>query len=132
MTKVLAASYRAALLDNGVDLISGNVKLYGMTASYTYSAAHDFLNDVTNIVYTSSNLTTKTAVDGAFDSDSASASPAGGSTITQFWLALDSGVTSTSPLVYYFDEDAAAAAISIATDGTAKTVDPGASGWFRV
>jgi len=133
MTKALAASYRAALLDNGVDLITGNVKVCALSASYVYSTAHDFHNDLTNIIATSGNLASKTAVAGVFDSaDISCGSPAGGSTITQFWLWRDSGVSATSELVYYFNEDSAAAAISIATDGTDKTVVVNASGWFKV
>lgn len=133
MTKALAATYRAALLDNGVDLISGDVKVCGMSASYTYSAAHDFHADLTNIIVTSGNLASKTATGGVFDSaDILLGSPAGGSTITQFWVWRDSGVSATSELVYYFDEDSTGAAISIATDGTAKTLIVNASGWFKV
>jgi hypothetical protein len=133
MTKALAASYRAALLDNGVDLVSGNVKICGMSASYTYSTAHDFLDDVTNIIATSGNLASKTNTGGVFDSaDISLGSPAGGSTITQFWVYRDSGSSATSELVYYFNEDSTGAAISLATDGTEKTVTVNASGWFKV
>lgn len=132
MTKSLAPSYRAALLDNGVDLISGNVKIATMSATYAYSAAHDFHNDLTNIVATTGNLTGKAVLaTGAFDFDDPSlGSPAGGSTITQCYLYLDTGVSSTSPLVYYWNEDAAAAAISLATDGTEKFIFIPATGLF--
>lgn len=133
MTKALALSYRAALLDNGVDLISGNVKIAAMSSSYTYSTAHDFHSDLTNIITTSGNLATKTAVDGYFDFDNISVgSPAGGSTITQFYLFLDTGTSATSPLVYYWNEDASAAAISIATNAEAITVVVPTGGLFRV
>lgn len=133
MTKAIAASYRALLLDNGVDLISGNVKISGLSASYTYSAAHNFHDDLTNIVTTSGNLAGKTATDGYFDfTDVSVGSPAGGSTITQFWLWRDSGVSATSELVYYWNEDASAAAISIATNGEAITVVVPTGGLFRV
>jgi predicted HAD superfamily phosphohydrolase len=128
MTKALAASYRAALLDNGVDLITGDVKIVALDNTYTYNAAHDFLDDIGggSIVATSGNL-------ASFDSaDISIGSPAPGDTITQFWLYRDSGSAATSELIYYFNEDASAAAISLATDGTAKTVVVNASGWFKV
>lgn len=133
MTKALATAYRAALLDNGVDLISGNVKIAALSASYVYSAAHDFHSDLSNIVTTSGNLASKTATDGYFDfADISVGSPAGGSTITQFWLYRDSGTSATSELVYYWNEDASAAAISIATNGEAITVVVPSGGLFRV
>jgi hypothetical protein len=135
MTKALAASYRAALLDNGVDIITGDVKIVALDNTYTYNAAHDFLDDIGggSIVATSGNLASKTATGGTFDSaDISIGSPAPGDTITQFWLYRDSGSAATSELIYYFNEDASAAAISLATDGTAKTVVVNASGWFKV
>jgi hypothetical protein len=133
VTKALAASYRAALLDNGVDLVSGNVKVCALSASYVYSTAHDFHADLTNIIATSGNLASKTNTAGVFDSaDISLGSPAGGSTITQIWLWRDSGVSGTSELVYYFDEDSAGSPLSIATDGTEKIITVNASGWFKV
>lgn len=135
MTKALAASYRAALLDNGVDLISGNVKVVALDSSYVYDAAHNFLDDIGGgaIIATSGNLSGKTATDGYFDATDVSlGSPTAGDTITQFWLYRDSGSAATSELVYYWNEDAAAAAISIATNGEDITILVNASGFFRV
>jgi len=139
MAKAFAPSFSAALLDftSGYDLISGNVKIAAMSASYTYSAAHNFHDDLTNIITTSANLTGKDATDGyfSFDSPFSLGSPAGGSTITQCWLYIDSGSSATSPLVYYWDEDATTTPLSIATDGTAvNLVVPAGppAGLFRV
>ncbi len=133
MTKAFAPSYKAAILDNGIDLISGNVKVCALSASYTYSSAHDFHNDLTNIIATSGNLASKTNTAGVFDSaDISLGSPAGGSTITQVWLWRDSGSSATSELVYYFNEDSSGSPLSIATDGTEKIITVNASGWFKV
>lgn len=133
MTKAFAPTYSAALLDNGYDLISGNVKIAAMSSSYVYSSAHDFHNDLTNIVTTSGNLAAKTNTAGWFDFDDLSlGSPAGGSTITQCWVFLDTGTSATSPLVYYFDETASGSAISIATDGTAVNLIVPSGGLFKV
>lgn len=133
MTKITVATYRAALLDNGYDLISGNVKIAAMSSSYTYSAAHDFHSDLTNIITTSGNLASKTNTDGWFDfADISLGSPAGGSTITQCAVFLDTGTSATSPLVYYFNETFSGGAISIATDGTAITFVVPSGGLFRV
>lgn len=134
MTKALAPTYAASLLTSAApDLSSVNLKVVGCSASYAYSSAHDFLNDVTNIVQTSGNLASKTTTGGVFDAaDLVLGSPAGGSTITQFWLYYDTGTSSTSPLIYYWNEDAAGSPISVATDGTAITIVWSASGIFAV
>lgn len=132
MTKALAPSYLVLRATTGLNLSSSNLKIAGMSASYTYSTAHDFLNDVTNIIATSGNLASKTTTAGVLDSaDVSMGSPAGGSTITQFWLYYDSGSSATSSLIYYWDEDASAAPISIATNGEAITVVVNSSGYFR-
>jgi hypothetical protein len=133
VTKQFYPSYKAALLDNGVDLISGNVKVCALSSTYVFSSAHDFHDDLSGIIATSGNLATKTGVAGVFDSANISlGSPAGGSTITQIVLWRDSGTSATSELVYHFDEDSAGNPLSIATDGTEKTISVNASGWFRV
>lgn len=134
MTKALATAYLEKRATTGLNLSTLNLKLVALDATYTYSAAHDFLDDISGgaIVATSGNLGSKTTTAGVFDSaDVSLGSPAAGSTITQFWLYRDTGTSSTSELIYYFNEDSAASAISIATDGTEKTVTVNASGWFR-
>lgn len=134
MTKTTPNSYRQSLLDSSCpNLSSVNLKIAAMSSIYTYSTAHDFLNDVTNIVTTSGNLASKTITNGSFDAaDISVGSPAGGSTITQFWLYYDTGTSSTSPLLYYWNEDSAGSAIAIATNGEAITVSVHASGFFKV
>ena len=136
MTKALSRAYAQTLLDSSApNLSSSNLKIVAVDATYTYSAAHDFLDDVTGgaIVATSGNLASKTITNGTFDSANVSmGSPAAGDTITQFWLYYDSGSGATSVLIYYWNEDAAAAAISIATDGAEITVNVHASGYFAI
>lgn len=133
MTKALAASYRTLLLTTGINLSSVNLKICAMSSSYVYSAAHNFLDDVSNIITTSGNLASKTTTDGYLDfADISVGSPAGGSTITQFWLYRDTGTAATSDLIYYWNEDAAAGAISISTNGEAVTVVVPTGGLFRV
>ena len=134
MTKALASAYREDLLDSSApNLSSVNLKVAGMSSSYVYSAAHDFLNDVTNIITTSGNLAGKTITGGTLDAtDLAAGSPAAGSTITQFWLYHDTGVSSTSQLIYYWNEDSAGSAIAIATTGDSITIVWNASGIFTV
>lgn len=137
MTKALAASYCQTLLDSSApNLSSVNLKIVALDSDYTYSAAHNFLDDIPGgaIIATSGNLGAKTITGGVFDNtaDVSVGSPAGGSTITQFWLYYDSGSAATSALIYFWDEDASGSPISIATNAEAVTVAIHASGFFRV
>lgn len=134
MTKALAPTYAASLLTSAApDLSSVNLKVAGLAAGYVYSSAHDFHDDLSNIVQTSGNLASKTTTGGVFDAaDLVLGSPAGGSTITQFWLYYDTGSSATSPLIYYWNEDASGSALAIATDGSAITIAWHASGIFAV
>lgn len=130
--KTLYPLYRAALLDNGVDLISLNVKVVGLDSTYTYDDAHEFLDDLTGTVATSGNLASKTNTAGVFASADASlGSPTAGDTIVAYVMYRDSGTPSTSALVLYSDEDSAASPISVATDGTEKIIACPTPGWFR-
>lgn len=135
MANALAAKFREALLGADIDPLADNIKVVLLDSGYTYSSAHDNLDDVgagTRIA-TSGNLASKTGTDGYFDSaDVLFAAVAAGDTITQLWVYKDSGVESTSKLMAYYDTNAAAAAISVATNGGDITVAPHASGWFRV
>lgn len=136
MTKLITSAYAQKLLDSSApDLSSVNLKIAALDATHTYSAAHDFLDDITggSTVATTGNLGTKTITGGVFDAANISlGSPAGGDTITQFYLYYDTTVAGTSLLIAYWNEDAAGAAISIATDGTEITINFHASGLFRV
>lgn len=135
MANALANSFRSALLTADIDPIADNIKMVAVDSGYTFSAAHDNLDDVTAgaRVATSGNLTTKTSTDGYFDSDPVTYTAlASGDTIAGFWQYKDTGVESTSKLMAWFDTDGSAVSISIATDGGNVVVTPAATGWFRV
>lgn len=130
--KTLYPLYRAALLDNGVDLVSGNIKIVGLDNTYVYDDGHEFLDDLTGTVATSGNLASKTATAGVFASADASlGSPGPGDTIVAYVMYRDTGTPATSALVLYSDEDSAASPISVATDSTEKIIACPSPGWFR-
>lgn len=135
MANALQNSARASFLTAGTSWSSHNIKVVLVSASYTYSAAHDNLDDVgagTRIA-TSANLASKTTTDGYADSaDVTFTSVAGGSTVTGLWVYRDTGTESTSTLLAWYDTDATPAAISVATNGGDIVVSPNASGWFRL
>jgi hypothetical protein len=133
----LALSFRSALLTADIDPIADNIKVVVVDNTYTFNTAHDNLDDVgagTRIA-TSGNLANKTSTDGYFNSDDVtlSALPAG-DTIVGLWVYKDSGAEATSKLMAWYDTNAAAAAISVATNGGDVVISPSNSpaGWFRV
>lgn len=72
MAAVLYPKFKEALLKGDVDLDTADVRVIAVdTADYTYSAAHDFLDDVVagGRVAVSGSLTGKTMTNGVFDAD---------------------------------------------------------------
>ena len=135
MANTLYPLYRRDLLRADIDTIADNIKLVAVDSGYTYSAAHDNVDDVSAgaRVATSSNLANKTDTDGYFNSDDVVLSAvASGDTITGVILYKDSGSEVTSKLIAFYDTNASASAISIATNGGDITIAPHSSGWFRV
>jgi hypothetical protein len=135
VANALVNAFRSALLTADIDPIADNIKVVLLDNTYTYSAAHDNLDDVLAgaRVATSGNLANKTSTDGYFNSDDVVfTAVAAGDTITQLYVYKDSGAEATSKLMAYYDTNASAAAISVATNGGDITVAPHASGWFRV
>lgn len=100
--------YKQALLDglSDIDVNNGNVKAALIDlADYTYSDSHDFLNDVAAgaIVATSANLGTKTVTNGVFDAADFAFSAVTGDQCEALIIYIDTGVSSTSRLVAFYD-----------------------------
>jgi hypothetical protein len=133
MANAVQASARKLFLDGDIDLLNDTIKVV-LTKTYTYSSAHDYLDDVVagNRVATAT-LASKTTTGGAFDSaDPTFTAVAAGSTVTGIWIYKDTGTDSTSPLIAWFDTNASTAAISIVTNGSNITLTVSASGWFTI
>jgi hypothetical protein len=118
MASVLYPAAKALLLGPGtlgttsgtaIDLIDDNIKIALIdTADYTYSAAHDFLNDVAGaaIVATSSNLSGKSVTGGVFDATDVTLTSVTGDVCEAIIIYKDTGTSSTSPLIAYIDSGA--------------------------
>lgn len=107
MTNALYPKYKEALLSTGVNLSSGNVKVLLIdTASYTYSASHQYLSDVATAarVATSGNLASKTVASGVFDAADLTITTVSGATVESIIMFRDSGTEGTSELVAYIDQ----------------------------
>lgn len=108
MANAIYPIYKQALLDalSDVDLAAGTVKVTLIdTAAYTYSATHDFFNDVAagSRIATSAALTTKTVTNGTFDADNVTFTAVSGASVEAFIIWIDTTVETTSRLVAYID-----------------------------
>lgn len=107
MTNAVYPKYKERAQASGGNLVAGTVKaLLVDTATYTYSAAHEFLTSVPGgaRVGTAVTLGSKTVTNGVFDAADASftglvAAP----TIEAIVLYVDTGSEATSYLVCYID-----------------------------
>jgi hypothetical protein len=97
---------------NPIDFVNDTIKVMLCTSSYTPSIAHDFKNDITNEItgtgYTAGGLTltskTATRTSGNTVYTAANATWSGATFTTRYAVVYkDTGVSSTSPLICYFD-----------------------------
>lgn len=105
MANAMYPSYKAALLLGTYDLSSDTVKTDLIdTGTYTYSSAHDFYNDVSGSVSSSSGLASKTTTNGTFDAADITHSSVSGASVEAIIMWIDTaGASSTDPLLIYLD-----------------------------
>ncbi len=106
MANAIYPKYKEAILNGstGVDMSAGTVKATLVdTGTYTYSAAHDFEDDLSGIVGTAQTLGTKTFTDGKFDSANPTWTAVTGATVEAIVIYLDTGTPGTSRLIAYID-----------------------------
>lgn len=106
MANAIYPIYKAALLGglSNIDLDGGTVKAALVdTGTYTYSAAHDFLNDLSGVVGTAQTITNTTVTGGLFDGDNVTYTAVSGATVEAIVIYIDTGVAGTSRLVAYLD-----------------------------
>jgi hypothetical protein len=132
MASALYTPFKKLLLDGDIDLLTDNIKVVLVDAAdYTFSAAHDFLDDVAAgaRVATSGNLASKTTTSGSFDSDNVTFTAVTGDVSEAVILYKDTGVAATSPLIAYIDT---ATGLPVTPNGGDITVTVPASGWFSL
>lgn len=109
MPNLLYPSYRNALLgSSNVSMSSDHRTIISDSADYTYSTAHDFLNDVASgaRVATSgamTNPTLGTVSSGTYDADDITYSSVSGDSVEQIILYQHTGTESSSELVMFLD-----------------------------
>ena len=131
MANAVYPAYKEACLDGSAeDLSSVNIKICLVdTGTYTYSATHNFLDDISGIVATSGNLSGKSITDGAFDADNVTFSSVSGSSAEAIIVYYDSGSASTSRLICYIDT---ATGLPVTPNGGDITVTWDAGGIFSL
>jgi hypothetical protein len=125
MARAIYPKYKEAILSGGsnTNLVSGDVKLFLVdTGIYTYSAAHEFLSDVTGVVATAIALAgTKSVTNGNFKTTTAAQTftAVSGNSAEAIIYYVNTGSAATSRLVYYDD---AATGLPVTPNGGDITV----------
>ena len=101
---VLYPKAKEALLKADIDLETSTIKVALIdTGVYTYSAAHDFYDDVSGVVGTPQTLASKTFTDGVFDAADVTFTSVSGNSVEALIIYEDTGTASTSHLIAYID-----------------------------
>jgi hypothetical protein len=106
MANALYPKYKEAIIQASANSsLTGTVKAVLIdTASYTYSAAHEFYSSASaGAVGTPQTINTKTYVNGTFDGDNVTFTALTGATCEAIIVFIDTGTAGTSRLVAYFD-----------------------------
>lgn len=84
---------------------SETIKVKALTSSYTFSAAHTSVNDITStwVIKTSDALTSKTFTDGVFDAADVTLTAVTGSAIASLVIYTEAGSSASSTLMIYID-----------------------------
>lgn len=132
MASVIYPSFKQAALSPGVNLATATVKAVLIDlADYTYSAAHDNLDDVPSgaRVGTAQTLGSKTVTAGVFDAADVTFTTLTGDQSEAILLYIDSGVESTSTLIALIDT---ATGLPVTPSGGPVDITWNASGIFAL
>lgn len=134
MANAMYPSFKQAMLSGTYDISSGSSDTPKTdlidTGTYTYSAAHDFYNDVTGSQSTAS-LASITVTNGVYDAADTTHSAVSGATIEAIIIWSDTaGASTTDPLVCYFDTSITGAPVT--PNGGDIVIQWNASGIFTL
>tara|TARA_Y100001951_G_C11257675_1_gene250457 strand:- start:339 stop:746 length:408 start_codon:yes stop_codon:yes gene_type:complete len=106
MANALYPKAKESFLSGDLDLPSDTIKAQLIdTGNYTYSTAHDFLDDVGSSakIGTAGTLGSKTVTSGVFDAADITYSSVTGATVEAIIIYKDTGNAATSNLIAYID-----------------------------
>ncbi|MDR0226334.1 MAG: hypothetical protein LBI66_07930 [Burkholderiaceae bacterium] len=105
MSNVLYPKGAQKILGKQIDFGNDAIKAAIVPSGYTFSTAHEFLNELGTTVGTAQSLANKSITGGVFDADDvAFGAIAAGPTLKGVVLFVDTGNATTSPLIAYLDE----------------------------
>ena len=131
MANLLYPLFKQTILSGATNanLSSGTVKAVLVDAAvYTYSAAHQFFSSIASVVATAT-LASKTVTNGAFGSANPTWTAVTGAQSEYLILYVDTGTTTTSPLVAFYDT---ATGLPVTPNGGDINITVNASGWFTL
>lgn len=134
MANLLYPKFKEALLSGSVNLTSDTIKAVFLDAAdYTYSSAHDNLDDVASgaRVGTAQTLGSKSVTNGVFDAGDLTFTSVTGDASEYILIYKDTGTESTSTLIALFDT---ATGLTVTPNGGNITVtwDNGANKIFAL
>jgi hypothetical protein len=105
MANALYSKAKEAFLNGSINMAANTITIALVdTGVYTYSASHQFRNEVSNsAVISSTTLANKTITNGVFDADDATFSSVTGANCEALIIFADTGIQTTSRLVAYID-----------------------------
>ena len=105
MANALYSKAKESFLNGSINMVANTITIALVdTGVYTYSATHQFRNEVSNsAVISSTTLTNKTITNGVFDADDATFSSVTGANCEALLIFQDTGIQTTSRLVAYID-----------------------------
>jgi hypothetical protein len=113
MADVLYPKFKEALLKADVDLENDDIRVALMKSTYTYDAAHDFMDDVTaHENGRSAALTGKTFTNGLFDADNTAIVAAAADPVNAIIVFIHTGDNATARILAYIDRPAFTPAVS--------------------
>lgn len=132
MANAIYPLYKQALLGGSTNIaLTGTVKAALVdTGTYTYSAAHDFLDDLSGVVGTAGAIGTPTVATGLFDGDNVTYTAVTGNSVEAIVIYIDTGVAGTSRLVAYLDTGVTG--LPVTPNGGDITITWNASGIFQL
>ena len=105
MANALYSKAKEAFLNGSINMVANTITIALVdTGVYTYSATHQFRNEVSNsAIISSTTLANKTITNGVFDADDATFSSVTGANCEALIIFSDTGIQGTSRLVAYID-----------------------------
>lgn len=105
MANALYSKAKESFLNGSINMVANTITIALVdTGVYTYSATHQFRNEVANnAVISSTTLANKTITNGVFDADDATFSSVTGANCEALLIFQDTGIQTTSRLIAYID-----------------------------